>query len=221
MSAVTTRQRSEMPLAHAGLALALLIGGLIAGGHLFPALLTWPFYLLAPLTIYLCVVLMLPPLRRSMTWMQVGRLDRAALTWLTTVAIVSSIALFLWHEFLQPDVSPIIAEIPPASLPLLLAMGLAFSCLNALLEEVLFRGLLFDALRVSYSNSAALLIQAGAFGVFHLYGFPNGAIGVVLATIYGLMQGVLRIYTGGLAACSIAHVLTDATIFALLLRHII
>ena len=85
------------------------------------------------------------------------------------------------------------------------------------MEEVLFRGLLFDGLRASYGVSAAVCLQAVVFGAFHYQGFPSGAVGVGLASVYGLMQGGLRVYSGGLAACWIAHTFADATIFLLLL----
>jgi membrane protease YdiL (CAAX protease family) len=55
------------------------------------------------------------------------------------------------------------------------------------------------------------------FGVGHLHGFPSGWIGVGLATIYGLMLGVVRLRTGGLLAAWIAHVAADFTIACLIL----
>jgi membrane protease YdiL (CAAX protease family) len=214
----TPRSR-ELPLAHAGLALGL-VGGLLAGGRVIPTLLHWPFYLLVPLSAYLLIVLAVGPLRRSLTWASVGRLDGSA--WAATAAVVcvSSTALLVWHAVAQPDVSEVVAEVVAGGLPSVLLTGVVFACVNALLEEVLFRGLLFDALRAAYGDFPGLVLQAAAFGVFHLHGFPSGVFGVALATVYGLMQGGLRLFTGGLALCWVAHVFADATIFVLLLRHV-
>ena len=116
--------------------------------------------------------------------------------------------------------STIFAVVPRWSFPALIGAGVIFSCLNALLEEILFRGLLYDALRISYGLASTLLIQALAFGAVHASGFPSGVVGVILASIYGLMQGGLRVYAGGLGVCWVAHVCADATIFALLLREL-
>jgi membrane protease YdiL (CAAX protease family) len=220
MSTTLTARSQELPLAHAGLALGLLACGLLAGAYVAPALLSWPFYLLGPLIAYALVVVAVAPLRRSLNWMRLGRLDRGAWTAGGMIVVVSSAALVIWHGVAQPDVSLIIKELPRVEFPTLLAIGALFSCVNALLEEVLFRGLLFDALRSSYGAGVALFLQAAAFGAFHFCGFPSGAAGVILATIYGFMQGGLCVYTGGLAACWVAHVFADATIFALVLRHV-
>jgi hypothetical protein len=91
MSTVTTTDRQEMPLTHAGLALALLGGGLFV-----PGLLTWPFYLLIPLTLYSLIVMTFTPLRRSVTWLRVGRLDWAVWGITSMVVAVSAAALVIW-----------------------------------------------------------------------------------------------------------------------------
>ena len=204
----------EMPLAHAGLVLALLGGGLFV-----PALLNWPFYLLVPLLVYFLVVLAVAPLRRSLNWVRMGRLDAAAWAVTLLVIVISSAALVLFEALERPDVSHLRARLPPAGPGTLVLVGALFAVVNALLEEAIFRGLLLDALRSSYSAGVAVAIQAIAFGVFHASGYPSGAIGVVLAALYGLMQGGLRVYADGLALCWVAHVFADATIFVLVLRH--
>jgi membrane protease YdiL (CAAX protease family) len=55
--------------------------------------------------------------------------------------------------------------------------------------------------------------QALAFGVGHAHGYPPGPLGIGMASVYGLLQGVLRQRAGGLAAPWISHVCADATIF--------
>jgi membrane protease YdiL (CAAX protease family) len=218
MSAETTPKYRELPLTHAALALALLAAGLFAGSRLVPALRHWPYNLLAPLAAYLLIASAVAPLRRSLNWARVGRLDRTAWAAAAAVVLVSSSALVVWYRLARPDVSDLVAEVLRLGLPTLLVTGVVFAALNALLEEVLFRGLLFDALRASHGDIAALIIQAGVFGAFHVLGFPSGAVGVALAAVYGLMQGGLRLYTGGLALCWLTHVCADATIFVLLVR---
>jgi membrane protease YdiL (CAAX protease family) len=213
MSTIIKSHAREMPLAHAGLALVLLGSGLLATD-----LLAWPFHILAPLAAYVLIVALVPPLRRSLSWLRVGRLDRNV--WIATamVVVVSSATLMIWHHYARPNVSSLVGRFPKGSVSVLVLVGVAFAMGNALLEEVLFRGLLYDALRSGYGVVTALCIQAVAFGTFHLHGFPSGLVGVGLATAYGFMLGGLRVWTGGLGACWVAHVLADATIFVLLVR---
>jgi membrane protease YdiL (CAAX protease family) len=91
--------------------------------------------------------------------------------------------------------------------------GAFFSAFNALLEEVIFRGILLDALTAAIGASWAVVVQAVAFGVGHVHGYPPGPLGIALAAMYGLMLGLLRQRSGGLAAPWVAHVFADATIF--------
>lgn len=99
----------------------------------------------------------------------------------------------------------------------MLLFGVYFSLLNALLEELVFRGILQDALEAQLGSTSALLLQAACFGLAHYQGYPMGALGVVLSGIYGLLLGGLRNWVGGLAAPIMVHVCADATIFALVM----
>jgi membrane protease YdiL (CAAX protease family) len=102
----------------------------------------------------------------------------------------------------------------------LLLAGVGFSVGNALLEEIIFRGVLYEALAADYGVAATVCIQGIAFGVVHAHGFPRGVIGVAMASAYGVVLGILRQRSGGLLAPFVAHVFADATIFAILLVHI-
>ncbi len=59
-------------------------------------------------------------------------------------------------------------------------------------------------------------MQAGIFGLVHLYGFPHGISGAASAAVYGLMLGVARVLAGGLLTPWVAHVAIDLVLFALL-----
>ena len=96
---------------------------------------------------------------------------------------------------------------------------IVFSFLNALLEEIIFRGILLDALDSQIGLRWALLVQAVVFGTGHMLGgYPPGVVGAVLAAIYGLMLVMLRVHSRGLAAPYLAHVVADATIALMVLR---
>jgi membrane protease YdiL (CAAX protease family) len=92
-----------------------------------------------------------------------------------------------------------------------------FAMLNGALEELVYRGVLLSALDAALGASAlSLALQAIAFGAMHIHGFPSGAAGVGLASIYGLMLGLVRRQARGMLGPWLAHVLADVTIGAIL-----
>ena len=99
---------------------------------------------------------------------------------------------------------------------LLIPGVLLFSLLNAAVEEVVYRGVVMDALDQSIgAGTLSLVGQAAAFGVFHIIGFPRGWIGVGLAFVFGIMMGLIRRLSGGLLAPWAAHVCTDVVVVSM------
>src|SRR4029077_697736 len=123
-------------------------------------------------------------------------------------------SLLSWYVLLHPNIADIVkAYVPALPLGLLIAGGLIFSMVNAAVEEAAYRGVMLHALDRSLGPEfAALLLQALAFGAIHIRGFPRGWIGVVLASIYGLLMGIIRRRAGGIFAPWITHVFTDVVI---------
>jgi membrane protease YdiL (CAAX protease family) len=195
---------------HGGLLLALLLVPMVG-----PGLSRWPLYLLVPLLMYALVVCAVGPLRRSVCWLRAGQLNGGVLATTGLIILVSSVALILYAILFQPDVNDLMEQLP-LWLPVPLAVtGAVFCVVNALLEEIMFRGILLDALDAQLGSLGAILIQGVAFGVVHAHGYPPGVIGMLLASLYGLMLGLLRLQAGGLVAPCIAHVCADATIFTI------
>jgi hypothetical protein len=102
--------------------------------------------------------------------------------------------------------------------PLLLALGgLFFALSNGVVEELIFRGVLWDALRGAFSQViAAVLVQAALFGLWHWKGFPGGPSGMTLVFVWGLFLGWIRSRSDGMLAPFISHVCADLTIFSIL-----
>jgi membrane protease YdiL (CAAX protease family) len=203
----TDAGKDAQPL-HGGLLLALLVVPLFV-----PPLRRWPWYLLVPLGAYLLVVAVVAPLRRTVRWNRVGRLTMPVLAATGAIIVISTSALLLYDAVFRPDLAPLSRRLP-LGLPLPVAVvRVLFAACNALLEEVIFRGVLLDALAAAVGGTGAVIAQAVAFGVGHAHGYPPGGLGMVLAAVYGLMLGALRQRAGGLAAPWAAHVCADATIF--------
>jgi membrane protease YdiL (CAAX protease family) len=200
---------------------ALLLLSLLSLPLFFARLQWWPLYLLVPLTIYAVVVLAVRPLRRSVHWIRAGRIDLPTLALTLAIIAIASAALVVWYvtRRYDTDLGDIGGQIPDWDLRYLLLAGLGFSIGNALLEEIIFRGVLYEALAADYGVAATVCIQGIAFGVVHAHGFPSGIIGIAMASVYGVVLGILRQRSGGLLAPFVAHVFADATIFGILLVH--
>ena len=177
---------------------------------------TWPLPLLVALGAWVLLVRRAPEGLALALWFPRGRPDR--FTWTLTVAfvVIASLALVTWFRLAQPDVADLRARIPRLPVAALLLVGLVFSVANAVAEELVYRGILFGALERVWGAWPAVGMQALAFGLAHIHGFPRGWIGVALATVYGLMTGILRVRSRGLVAPLAAHVVADATIFGIL-----
>lgn len=130
---------------------------------------------------------------------------------------VAPAALLTWLYAMQPDLGDVVALVPSAPLPALLLLGVAFTAVNASLEELLWRGFLQPHLATIAGPAAAIVLQALSFGLQHAHGVPRGVVGVLLAGTWALMLGMLRHHARGLLAPLLAHLVADATIAVIVL----
>jgi membrane protease YdiL (CAAX protease family) len=77
----------------------------------------------------------------------------------------------------------------------------------AVAEEVVLRGVLFDAVRGRGGDGWALVATTALFALMHLPLYGVGAVPLDLAV--GLLLGGLRIVSGGVLAPAVAHVIAD------------
>ncbi|TGM97216.1 CPBP family intramembrane glutamic endopeptidase [Leptospira dzoumogneensis] len=177
----------------------------------------WPGTLIFALVFYFLVF---SKIRRAglLRWWIKGEVSKQVLGLSVLFVLSASIALFLWFYLLDPDISDIKENFPKGEIPVLVAAGLGFAIINALAEEFLFRGILFEALLTArLSVFWALVFQALSFGILHLHGFPRGWVGVGLAGIYGLMTGLIRILSKGIYYPVLVHIFADITIAGIVL----
>jgi membrane protease YdiL (CAAX protease family) len=134
-----------------------------------------------------------------------------------TVAVVSALSLLVWFKLARPDVKSMAGLIPSWSPGRLLFLGLGFALFNATVEEMIWRGVIFNALeRATFATTSVVLMQAVSFGVVHLHGFPSGSVGILLASVYGAILGLMRAQTRGLLVPFVTHAVTDFSIFGIL-----
>jgi CAAX protease family protein len=191
----------------------LLLLSLLSLPLFFGVLQSWPFYLLVPLTIYVVIVLATSPLRNSICWLRLGRFSLEVQLLTLTASVLAPVGLIWWYTQYRysSDLSGLGSQVPNWSLPWLILGGVGFSVGNALLEEIVFRGVLFEALAEGFGALPAMIAQGVAFGIVHAHGFPRGVVGVLLASVYGISLGLLRLRSGGLLAPFIAHVVSTST----------
>ena len=97
-----------------------------------------------------------------------------------------------------------------------------FAAINALIEEIIWRGVEMAALEAAFGVGVlALVLQAVQFGLAHYRGgFPNGWSGVGLTFLFGLAMGWLRMRTKGLLVPWVAHAAADFTIIWLVVHRV-
>lgn len=148
------------------------------------------------------------------TWLDAGSRDRAA--WLLAAGSVplTSIALVAFIASGRTDLdaaSDGLQSLPPWALPL---VGLGFVLVNPTVEEVLFRGVLQEMVtEISARPGLGIAAQGVAFGAIHLHGVPGGLLGMVMATSWGIVLGIVRHCTGSLRLVWVVHVLANTAIY--------
>src|ERR1700736_362893 len=184
---------------------------------LIPGTRRWPWSFLMPVLLYWALLQSFRPLRLTATWLRTGHPILPIWIIAATVAAGSAVSLLLWFKLARPDVEWAMGLIPSWSPGRLVLLGLGFALFNAAVEEMIWRGVIFDALeRARLPITLVVLMQAVSFGVVHLHGFPSGSLGILLASAYGAILGVLREQTRGLLVPFVTHAVTDSSIFGIL-----
>jgi len=206
----TEQQFTNPRIAHGVLLLVLLVCTSFVP-HLYQ---NWPWGWLAPLIVYFALAVFIPSMRCSLVWLRLGRVALASLAVTLLVMIVTALVLLgimrVPHTGHRPFLLPFEQSCG------LVAAGVLFSVINAVREEFICRGVLYDSLDALWGNWAAIGVSALIFGMAHLQGVPSGISGALLAGLYGLALGGLRVWTGGLLLPVVAHIAADATIFYLM-----
>lgn len=203
----------RLPLIHLALFFVLLFGW--KHSPLWPSDL--PTGLVAPFLSYLLIVLLVPPLRKSVTWFKRGALAGKPLWAAVLILALTLPALLLWALYSQNVIEYYIYLFHPRILYIELAIfALLFATINAVTQEVIFRGVCQDALLTAFkSEKYAIPVQALLFGLIHSVGVPSGLAGILMAFFYGYALGVLKKMAGGLLLPVAVHFVTDLFIFFL------
>lgn len=121
----------------------------------------------------------------------------------TSIGSAAAVGLLLTHlapswaeSFLLDDTDS------PASLVELLQSTLSAVIVAPLVEEAIFRGVLFRKWRQSWGPVSAWIVSSFVFGILHQ--------NVIGSSIFGLAMGLLYVYTRTLWAPIVCHVINNA-----------
>jgi membrane protease YdiL (CAAX protease family) len=197
-----------------GVAFVFLMGGAMS----ISTLRRWPWVWLAPLGVYFLLIGIIPRWRPSLKWLRFGRMSAQRISAMVGIMALTTAALVAFSAIAKPDLSSYRAALPFERFGGVITAGVIFTVVNAILEELVFRGVLFDAIRSQWNVWVTLIATSVLFGLGHLHGFPPGLWGACLAVGFGFAVGVLRVSTDGLALPIVAHMGADATIYWILVN---
>jgi uncharacterized protein len=186
---------------------------------LTPYLQKWPLFWLAPLSLYLISVLLSPRLRKTFDWLKFGTINLRLTVATLAIVVVTSVTLVMFQSLEKPDLDAYRKSMPFEVFGTIAATAILFPLINATLEELVYRGILFTGIESIWNTRFAAFTTSLLFGIGHLQGYPPGATGATLASIYGLLMAWLRIASKGLALPIAAHIFADATIYGILVWH--
>lgn len=155
-------------------------------------------------------------LRAGAPWLRVGRRPDPLVFILAGATIIGAgTALTLWTLAVAPAAPPYLAQLQRLPVWLALLGVIAFALVNPIWEEALFRGVVLQDLSELWGSATAVVVQALLFGAAHWAGYPSGWLGMGMAAVWGLMLGVIRLRTGGIALPYVVHVSANAVIGSL------
>ena len=211
-------RRRYLPALHLGILSTSLLGALSALGSMD----TWPLPPLLAMLVYSAAVAGLPALGGRPRWLARGQLNREVVSLIAASLVLAAVGLVGWFAFTRPSYAELTGPLPHLPAPVLFVGMVGFCIVNALVEELVYRGVLLDALDGALGLGAVpIMLQAIAFGTMHAHGVPRGLTGMGLTTIYGLMMGGLRRRAKGMLAPWLAHAAADVVIGSILLRALL
>jgi membrane protease YdiL (CAAX protease family) len=109
-------------------------------------------------------------------------------------------------------IAPVLQEARTSPIDVLVILVFAV-VLAPLIEELMFRGFFYNALRARFAAPGAIILSAALFAGIH----PQGWIGLPPLLAVGVMLGVLREWRGSIRACVVAHALNNGLVMLVML----
>ena len=187
--------------------------------RLLPGPKYWPLFYLVPLVSWSVLIALTGTWRDIRAAFRLGSRNRTTLILAVVSVVGSGAVLEVWARSHEVYLHAQAGHVPPLQPSLLYLAGIIFAAVNAIMEELIFRGIIHGGLRQILARPGLVVpLQALVFGAAHISGVPGGLSGVLLATVYGLFLGWIREASEGLLWPVVTHVFADAIIFILLIH---
>ena len=162
-----------------------------------------------------------PEIAPARGWLPAGT-SSPMLWWLTAaIVLIAGFGLTMWSQIVSDPGQGTTGQLIDAARTVpawaVALFVIVFVPVNAVTEEVAYRGIAFESATTFLPAIPAIVAQAVAFGTLHLAGFPSGLAGVGLTFGYGVVIGVMRHVSGGLRFPVLAHMAADAAIAVLVI----
>ena len=136
-------------------------------------------------------------------------------TWIVIVVLLFAQELVMGAPQAANDpVAEIVNKAGPDLLPSLLVIGVGFV---PIAEELLFRGLIFNALRRRMSLVLAALIQGAGFGLAHTLAGSHSFSAAVPVAVFGVVAALVYRWRKSLVTPIMMHAVHNACLFAVVL----
>jgi membrane protease YdiL (CAAX protease family) len=149
-------------------------------------------------------------------WLNLGRWDRTSGIITSGLVIVSGATLIGWAAMGAETIVEQAAGLLSIRRALWIPAAVGFAVTNAVAEEMIFRGAIWDALRGFVPTWVVIAITSVLFAALHLYGFPSGPTGMIMVLAWGIVLGVLRFHSRGMMVPILGHIGADLVIFGIL-----
>lgn len=127
-------------------------------------------------------------------------------------ALATALVMWLYLSFFTPSEGW--SALQTGRSPLAFALFGIFSAVaNAFVEEFWYRGYFLGLLTRLLRPWQGIALTAVLFGFIHIHGIPSGALGVILAAIYGAALAWWTWKRGSIWQAVSLHFLTDMVIF--------
>lgn len=125
------------------------------------------------------------------------------------VALFNAVAILLFYFFPEPesDLMKVIRSSPQA---LYLTAFIAVST-APVVEEVVYRGILYSALQKKFGMSAAITIVTTLFALVHVPQYFPSYVTILLIFTLSFVLTLIRAYSGSLLPCILIHALHNLT----------
>jgi membrane protease YdiL (CAAX protease family) len=163
-------------------------------------------YFLIPTLIYTLFILFFPGVKNTIDWWKKESISTALLGQMILAIGVSGLAMYVYLIYHSDSIDRFLKMLPDGSWWWIVAMGLAYALLNAVVEEYIIRGMFWNGLAKLIRQPWLIVwVQAAVFGLSHYWGLPGGWPGAFLVFGWSVYMGYVRQKTGGLRGVILLH----------------